>query len=271
MTRALRGVLHVHSTMSYDGQHPLSELAEAARRRGYDFVAMTEHSDTLDQARLSDLADQCQALSRTDLLLIPGVEYTCEGNLHLLAFGMRRYTSERRPIAVAQRVAEAGGIPVVAHPIRYAYRAPEELAPWLAGIEVWNAGYDGRFIPNPRSFRLLEAFRRRNETLSAFCGQDIHRTRHFCDVGVVVDDDRLDERAILDALRQGRFAIQGGPFRMHARTELSKGTMVAWRLAHRVYESARWLRNRIEVPRTASPPAVTRLEDGLDEARRRSG
>jgi hypothetical protein len=264
-------VLHVHSTVSYDGQHPLSELAEAARRHGYDFVAMTEHSDTLDQARLSNLADQCQASSRSDLLLIPGVEYTCDGNLHLLAFGMRRYTSETRPIAVAQQVAEAGGIPVVAHPIRYAYGVSEELAPWLAGIEVWNAGYDGRFVPNPRSFQLLEAFRRRNAMLAAFSGQDIHRTRHFCDVSVVVDEDRLEERAILDALREGRFGIRGGPFRIAARAELSKGTMVAWRLAHRVYEHARWLRNRIELPRPASPSAITRLEDGLDEARRRSG
>jgi hypothetical protein len=268
VTKELWGVLHVHSTLSYDGQHPLSELAEAARRHGYSFVAVTEHSDTLDQARLSDLADQCQALSRSDLLLIPGVEHTCDGNLHLLAFGMRRFTSERRPIAVAQQVGEAGGIPVLAHPIRYAYSVSEELAPWLAGIEVWNAGYDGRFVPNPWSFRLLETFRRRNPALSAFCGQDIHQTRNFCDVRVVVDEDQLEEQAILNALRTGRFAIQGGPFRVTARAELSKRTMLAWRLAHRMYRNATWLRNRMEAPRSSSRPPETKLESGLDEARR---
>jgi predicted metal-dependent phosphoesterase TrpH len=266
----LRGVLHVHSSMSYDGQDRLPDLVEAARRRGYHFAAMSEHSDTLSQARLSDLTEQCQALSRTGFLVIPGVEYTCEGNLHLLAFGMRQYTAEKRAIVVAQQVAEAGGVPVIAHPSRYDYRVPEELAPWLAGIEVWNAGYDGRFVPNPRSFRLLEAFRRRNETLSAFCGQDVHRTRHFCGVGVVVDDVGLAEPTILDALRRGRFRIQGGPFRVNARAELSKRAMLSWRRARRFYESAKWLRDQMEVSRTVSQSAVTEFRASRDDARRRS-
>jgi hypothetical protein len=231
--------------MSYDGQHGLPELAEGARNRGYDFVAMSEHSDTLDQGRLTELAGECERWSQGDLLLIPGVEYTCEGNLHLLAFGMRHYTNDKSAAGVARRVDESGGVPVVAHPSRYGYRLPENVVPWLAGIEVWNAGYDGRFVPNPHSFRLLATLRRRRPSLAAFCGQDVHRVSQLCAVGVRIECERLDEASILAALREGRFTVHGRLFRFDARREAPAGTMLKLRLARRAYENARWLRDRV--------------------------
>jgi len=46
----IRGDLHCHSRWS-DGAHPIREMAEAARKKGYPYVALTDHSQSLGIAR----------------------------------------------------------------------------------------------------------------------------------------------------------------------------------------------------------------------------
>lgn len=46
----VRGDLHVHSTWS-DGHHSIREMAEAARAKGYEYIAITDHSQSLGVAR----------------------------------------------------------------------------------------------------------------------------------------------------------------------------------------------------------------------------
>jgi DNA polymerase (family 10) len=48
----LRGELHCHSTWSADGKGTIEEMARAARARGYRFLALTDHSHYLRDARL---------------------------------------------------------------------------------------------------------------------------------------------------------------------------------------------------------------------------
>lgn len=54
-TGAIRGDLHVHTGYS-DGQNSLAEMAEAARRLGYEYLAVADHSRSLKIARGLDLA-----------------------------------------------------------------------------------------------------------------------------------------------------------------------------------------------------------------------
>jgi DNA polymerase (family 10) len=44
--RDLRGDLHMHTTAS-DGANTIAEMAEAAKARGYDYIAITDHSQSL--------------------------------------------------------------------------------------------------------------------------------------------------------------------------------------------------------------------------------
>ncbi|MCR4399279.1 MAG: DNA polymerase/3'-5' exonuclease PolX [Syntrophomonadaceae bacterium] len=77
----LRGDLHVHTDWS-DGGSNLREMAEAARARGYRYLAVTDHSQSLavsrglDVERLRSQVEEIRALNRewTDFRLLTGIE-----------------------------------------------------------------------------------------------------------------------------------------------------------------------------------------------------
>ncbi len=77
----LRGDLHAHTDAS-DGTEPLGRMAEAARRRGLKYLAVTDHAQHLgivhglDAGRLSRQADAIDALNARlrDFVLLKGVE-----------------------------------------------------------------------------------------------------------------------------------------------------------------------------------------------------
>jgi DNA polymerase (family X) len=62
-TGDLRGDLHLHSTWSTDADHSLEEMALAARRRGYEYIAVTDHSHYLRGGRLEAQAEEVAALN----------------------------------------------------------------------------------------------------------------------------------------------------------------------------------------------------------------
>ena len=75
----IRGDLHVHTDLSGDGRSPLSAMVEAARSRGYRFLAITEHAEGLPlqgvnrQALLAQ-REALRAQRHEDIALLHGVE-----------------------------------------------------------------------------------------------------------------------------------------------------------------------------------------------------
>ena len=239
----LTGILHVHSTYSYDGEHSLEEIAAFAGRRGYRFVGMAEHSDTLDDASVAAFVADCARVSSSNCLIIPGIEFTCRNKLHLLGFGVRSFTGSRDPLQVAGFIRRSGGIAVVAHPIRYGYSLPENLSGSVDGIEVWNAAYDGRFVPNDRSMRLVRSIRREHRSCLAFGGQDLHRLQDHRSVEITVDCDRLESAAVLDAIRRGDFIISNPYFTLASRRPIPWLRLAWFGLARRSYLLAKAARD----------------------------
>ena len=68
----IRGDLHMH-TRETDGRATLEEMAAEARGRGYEYIAITDHSKALamanglDEARVTAFARQVRALNKEDL------------------------------------------------------------------------------------------------------------------------------------------------------------------------------------------------------------
>jgi DNA polymerase (family 10) len=70
--RHIRGDLHMHTTES-DGRATLEEMAEAARERGYEYIAITDHSKSLamtnglDEKRAVEFARRVREVNRAGL------------------------------------------------------------------------------------------------------------------------------------------------------------------------------------------------------------
>jgi len=70
--RHMRGDLHMHTTES-DGRATLEEMAEAARQRGYQYIAITDHSKALsmtnglDEKRVVGFARRVREINRSGL------------------------------------------------------------------------------------------------------------------------------------------------------------------------------------------------------------
>ncbi len=74
--RQLRGDLHTHSTWSADGKSTIEEMALAAIARGYEYMAVTDHSHYLRDGRLEAQEAEIDALNvrLAPFRLLKGVE-----------------------------------------------------------------------------------------------------------------------------------------------------------------------------------------------------
>jgi DNA polymerase (family X) len=72
----LRGDLHAHSTWSADGHLSVEELALACRDRGYEYVALTDHSHYLRDGRMQAQWEEVAALNErlAPFRILRGVE-----------------------------------------------------------------------------------------------------------------------------------------------------------------------------------------------------
>ena len=81
----LRGDLHMHSTWSNDGKNTLEEMASAAKARGYDYAAITDHAHYLRdgrfEAQLKEIERIREKLGRFRLLRGIEVSIRVDGTL----------------------------------------------------------------------------------------------------------------------------------------------------------------------------------------------
>jgi hypothetical protein len=218
------GIVHVHSDYSHDGHDTLEELQAFASKRGIAFVGLTEHAEDFDAARFDQYREHCVRASGDGVRLIPGLEFRFEGfpGLHLLALGVEAWIEPRTPQEFVALASGVSGFSIVAHPRLARYRVPAEVAAAIDSIEVWNAGYDTRYLPDPEAIRLLRELQGTNPRLVGIAGLDQHDARNDRETRVVLDAPSTDP---LGELRAGRFKNVGRTMRFGARAAWSR-----WRL-----------------------------------------
>ena len=75
----LRGDLQMHTTAS-DGRHSIEEMAQAARKTGYEYIAITDHSKAvtvangMDEARTLEHAREIRAAKVDGIRILAGIE-----------------------------------------------------------------------------------------------------------------------------------------------------------------------------------------------------
>jgi DNA polymerase (family X) len=78
----LKGDLHMHSTWSNDAKDTLEDMAAAARARGYEYVAITDHAHYLREGRFDAQAAEIEALRKKlkPFRLLRGIEVSIRGD-----------------------------------------------------------------------------------------------------------------------------------------------------------------------------------------------
>jgi hypothetical protein len=231
--RWYRGDLHSHTVHS-DGLNTIPELAAYARRRGLDFLAITDHNTCSHHAEMALLADAGPPAGWEGILLVPGEEVTTYGG-HGNVWGLHEWLDFRcQDDDALRRVIEyargKGVLFSINHPksIGPPWNSPGVRAPCM---EVWQAVW--RWY-NWESLDAWERMLVEGEHVIAVGGSDCHfvppaRPSHPHGPGepttwVYVPPPKADpplaggplsEEALLEAIGQGHVFISedpGGPF-----------------------------------------------------------
>jgi hypothetical protein len=209
----IKGALHVHSALSGDGTMTIRELADLYRRHGYHFIAITEHAEDLDEADVETLRKRSRENSDEHFCVIPGLEFSASSELHILGLGVTRLFPQDDRLAVLEHIHAQGGVAVLAHPRRIGWNCPAEILRAIDATEIWNVGYDGKFLPSAKAFGGFAAMRQVNPKLLAMAGHDLHRRESFYDAAMEMNVSSLSAKEILENLRRGRYEIRSRFFR----------------------------------------------------------
>jgi hypothetical protein len=233
---AATGVIHVHSDYSHDGRDSLERLRDFALERGLGFVGLTDHAEDLDPAVFAAYLERCRLLSDERMALIPGLEYRFEGRrgLHLLALGLRQWIEPRTPAEFIEQAREAASFTVWAHPVLCRYRVPEAVLQGIDAIEVWNAAYNTRYLPDPRAIRLLHALRTTRPEVVGTVGLDQHDSRNDRQTRTHLHHAGADP---LRELKAGRFTSSGRTMRFDAWVRWHPIRLAALSTARRAFDT----------------------------------
>jgi hypothetical protein len=207
--------LHLHTDSSPDGVSTLIEMARAARLRGLDGIAVTDHDHPLSQEEAES------ATAETGLLVIPGVEVSTSSG-HLLVLVPHRSFNRGTPFMDVVRVAvEDGSLPIIPHPMDPLSHGVGEgvvmsSLPFHLPLEVLNASTLGRY--NRRARKLAERL-----ALSMVGGSDAHQVRSVGDAYTIVEAPQRSVHSVLEAIRVGATSACGH------QTPLSTTLYVVWR------------------------------------------
>ncbi|QGG57021.1 CehA/McbA family metallohydrolase [Paenibacillus sp. B01] len=207
VSRWVKGDLHAHTTHS-DGAYSLAEASSSAASRGLDFLALTDHN-TSSQNAFADRADE-------RLLLLPGVELTSYGghaNLlgHPDALDDFRVASPQEAERQLSLARERGAFVSLNHPF-----CPD--CPWEFGfdlpfdaIEVWNGPW--REL-NEQALSWWQRQLSLGRRIVALGGSDTHRPDRYVRHGrpaASLWTRSPGTAGLMQALRAGRVVLSHDP------------------------------------------------------------
>lgn len=203
-----KGGTHIHSTAS-DGGKTFGELEQMYAAAGYDFAFATDHRVVSRVAR-----------QRRDapLLWLDGVELDGQDEsgacYHVVCLGTLTGIDSRTPFTEALQAARRQkALTILAHPFWSGNTLEEATRPGFDGVEIYN--HVCRWLNGKDDGRLhWNAMLARNPATLAFAADDAHlRPEHPGWNGgwIVVNAARRSRRAIMDAIRRGRYYSSCGP------------------------------------------------------------
>ena len=201
--------LHTHTTLS-DGALTPAEVLQRYRAKGYDAIALTDHwfcgTDGEDDG----------------VTLLSGAEYNVGGGdarngvFHILGIGMNRTPSVARTMtaqALIDRIHEAGGIAVLAHPA-WSLNTPEMIRQLrgIDAIEIYNSVSGVHHSRRADSSLIVDMLACEGIAFPLLAADDAHYyDGDECFSWIMVDAEDNTKEALLRAIRKKRFYATQGP------------------------------------------------------------
>jgi len=232
---AYPGVIHMHSDYSHDSEDALETLRETSIARGIRFVGMTDHAEDLQPEVFSEYLQHCAAMSDEQLQMIPGLEFRFAGmrGLHLFALGLHEWITPKTPEQFFDMTRDTAQMTVLAHPVLCGYRIPDVVFDRVDAIEIWNANYNTRYLPDPRSIKIVHELRKRRPELVATVGLDQHDSTNDRQLRVVLakpSDDPIAE------LKRGAHMNYGKIIQFDAHASIAEGRLAALKTARMAFD-----------------------------------
>ncbi|MEM4019227.1 MAG: CehA/McbA family metallohydrolase [Thermofilaceae archaeon] len=218
----VKGDFHVHSVHS-DGDSTLEEVAERARERGLDFVAVTDHNT---HSHIAQMGSGWVG----GVLLVRGVELTTyRGHLNVYGFLSTpefRIRSYKDLLRVVEQLRGRGALISVNH--------PKPLGPdWEWGsigfahfVEVYHSVWG---FNNYISLKKWDEELRRGLKLGLVGGSDVHKLKSDAGVSRIgspttwLHVDELSEKGVLEALLRQRVFVSEDPSGPRVMLQLQHG------------------------------------------------
>ena len=199
----VKGIVHCHTTRSYDGELPVDELCKLLREQGFGFVALTEHPLGLKAGDFEAYVRKCREVSDSKFVAIPGLEFRCTDGTEIAGIGISQWLEAETPEQIVARIRALGGFALWVHP----WKQRREKEPFLEcdAVEVMNTKLDGSLAPNLSLLRRTRKERRAGKRFYAMFGIDFHNRTQPFSAWIECQDSKLTPAAIVDSLRQGRF------------------------------------------------------------------
>jgi len=208
--KQFRGLIHIHTTFSYDGTFSLPDLVNLVKNKGYDFILLSEHAEDFDVKKMQNFVDECTKYTNQDFLIIPGLEFNIKDEIHILGIGIEKFIQERDPEILIQKIHENDGLAILAHTADYKKRIPYTQLKDVDFIEIWNPRYGESIAPSIKSINILNEFRKIKKTYCASGGLDLHKPRDLVPLHQIVFSERLTQKDILASLKRGEFTTTNG-------------------------------------------------------------
>lgn len=235
-----RGIAHIHSTFSADGEMTLDEIVAKLAKSGAQFLLLSEHAEDLSETARRAFIDECDAHNRNrrpgEPLLIAGLEFNHPDRTHVLGYGCAEFAGTTDPERTATAIQRAGGVAVLAHPHPDHAEKIAQIAPFVNGVEVWNSKWDGRVAPPTWRVAAIRSEFDRGFPITAWAGIDLHFRTQFTELFIEVDAQDLVREQILLSLRAGRFRLACGNVRIASDLGIDAATERRLRLAHAVFQ-----------------------------------
>ena len=229
------GVIHMHSDYSHDSLDPLEVLRDTAIQRGIRFVGMSDHAEDLSEEIFAEYVKHCDSVSDSRVQIVPGLEFRFAGlkGMHLFALGLRTWITPTTPEEFIEQTRGVAQMTVLAHPVLARYNIPSVVLEHIDAIEVWNANYNTRYLPDPRAIQLFYDVHRQRPNVVATVGLDQHDASNDRELRVILPrpaDDPIAE------LKAGRFRNHGRTMEFDSRVTLSTSQIYGLRVARRLYD-----------------------------------